>query len=102
MGWARWISPSTADLEILRFELDVLQAPHALVDGDLAGEIAQPDLGQPKSFGQQGIARDDELGLAVAEAQAVHVQVSVPLASDGRCLGNPMSNLRSASRPAAD
>jgi hypothetical protein len=56
-----------ADFEILRLELDVLQTPHALVDGHLAREITQSDLGQPKAFGQQGIAGDGELGFAVSD-----------------------------------
>ena len=51
--------------EILRLDLHALQAAHAFVDDHLAREIAQPDLGQAQALGQQRIAGDDELRLAV-------------------------------------
>ncbi len=55
------------ELAIRRLGLHALQASHAFVDGHAAHEIAQTDLGKSQSLSQKRVARDDQLGLAVAQ-----------------------------------
>jgi hypothetical protein len=59
------------DLDVRRLGLHALQAAHPLVNCDATHEIAETDFGKAQTLGQQRVACNDQLGLAVTHRAGV-------------------------------